>query len=121
MKKILLIASVIAIAIPLAAGMSFGNTIATTSNTGFIHYGASPSCSISLSKNVSFIYSPDDNAGEVAQSYGIGTRHNSGNKAYGTSSDTTLIYWQVMTTGDISTTEIDQSDSSMFDSTWSAM
>lgn len=123
MKKILLIAAVIAIAIPLAAGVSFGQTktITATDNSGFIHYGASPSCSISLSKNVSFVYRPDSTAGEAAQSYAIGSRHNSGNKAYGTSSDTTLIYWQVKTTGDVTGTEISDSDSDVFNTGWSAM
>jgi hypothetical protein len=122
MKKILLIAAVIAMAIPLAAGVSFGaKLIAATANSGFIHYAASPSCSISLSKNVSFVYSPDSTAGEAAQSYAIGSRHNSGNKVYGTSSDTTLIYWQAKTTGDVTATEIDDSDSDVFDSSWTAM
>ena len=122
MKKILLIAAVIAIAIPLAAGVSFGEkTISSTDNNGFIHYGNSPSCAIFLSKNVSFVYSPDSTAGEAAQSYGIGSRHNSGNKAYGTASDTTLIYWQTMTTGDVTATQIDDSDSDVFGTDWSAM
>ena len=124
MKKILLIAAVIAIAIPLAASVSFGApaTIAATDNNGFIHYGNSPSCAIFLSKNVSFIYAPDSEAGEAAQSYAIGSRHNSGNKAYGTSSDTTLIYWRTKTTGDVSTSEITDTDSDVFDASgWSAM
>ena len=123
MKKILLIASVIAIAIPLAAGGSFGAQLITaTANNGFIHYGASPSCAIFLSKNVSFVYSPDDATGEAAQSYAIGSRHNSGNKAYGTSSDTTLIYWRTLTTGDVDTGEITTSDSTVFNAAgWSAM
>ena len=123
MKKILLIAAVIAIAIPLAAGGSFGAQLITaTDNNGFIHYGNSPSCAIFLSKNVSFVYSPDSTAGEAAQSYGIGSRHNSGNKAYGTSSDTTLIYWRTKTTGDVSATEINDTDSDIFDASgWSAM
>ena len=122
MKKILLIAAVIAIAIPLAAGVSFGEKlISATDNNGFIHYANSPSCAIFLSKNVSFVYSPDSTAGEAAQSYGIGARHNSGNKAYGTASDTTLIYWQTMTTGDVTATQIDDSDSDVFGTDWSAM
>ena len=123
MKKILLIAAVIAIAIPLAASVSFGApaTIAATDNNGFIHFGNSPSCAIFLSKNVSFVYSPDSTAGEAAQSYGIGARHNSGNKVYGTASDTTLIYWQTMTTGDVTATQIDDSDSDVFGTDWSAM
>ncbi len=97
MKKILLIVSVIALTIPLVAGMSFGATIAAGTTQGDIESTGNPQCTISLSKNVSFGYTPG--SASNAQSYAIQSYHTSGNKAYGSASDTTLIYWSTDTSG----------------------
>ena len=118
MKKILFIVSVIALTIPLMVGTSFGATIAASVNTATIQSGSNPICTVSLSKNVSFGYLP--NSGSNAQSYAIQAYHTSGNKAYGSASDTTLIYWITDTTGDDIGTP-SASDSSMFDSSWTTM
>lgn len=118
MKKILFIVSVIALAIPLMVGTSFGVTIPAADNSEPIQSGSNPICTISLSKNVSFGYLPDSNAN--AQSYAIQSYHTSGHKTYGTASDTTLIYWQTNTTGD-DIGEPSASDSSMFNTGWTPM
>ena len=118
MKKILFIVSVIALAIPLMVGTSFGATIAASVNTGTIQSGSNPICTVSLSKNVSFGYLPDSSSN--AQSYAIQAYHTSGHKAYGTASDTTLIYWMTDTTGD-DIGAPSASDSSMFNTGWTAM
>ena len=119
MKKIMLI-SVLVLAIGLMAVPGFAATINHTATTGQIQSTGNPRCDVALSKNVSFIYVPNTTTAESAQSYGIGARHFSGNKVYGTASDTTLIFWTAMTTGDVSATEIDASDSS-FNDGWTAM
>ncbi|MBW1981199.1 MAG: hypothetical protein JRJ12_08245 [Deltaproteobacteria bacterium] len=74
-----------------------------------------PQCRVSLSKNVSFVYTRDDDNSASAQTYAIGARHDAGNKAYGTASDTTLIYWVTMTTGDITGSEISVATSAFKD------
>lgn len=120
MKKIMLI-SVLVLSLGLMAGPVFADaTINHTDTTGSIQSGTNPRCDIALSKNVSFIYDVDVATAASGQSYAIGSRHFSGNKAYGTASDTTLIFWTSMTTGDISTSEIDASDSS-FNDGWTTM
>jgi hypothetical protein len=120
MKKIMLI-SVLVLALGLMAGPGFAeSTVNHTATTGSIQSGTNPRCDVALSKNVSFIYEPDTEGSGVAQTYGIGSRHFSGNKAYGTASDTTLIFWTAMTTGDISTSEIDFGDS-RFRVNWNTM
>jgi len=97
MKKILLIISVVALAIPMMYGVSFGDaTIGAATTMDSIQDTGHPGCNISLSKNVSFGYNVDS----VFQSYAIQSYHISGNKAYGTASDTTLIYWQEDETND---------------------
>jgi hypothetical protein len=120
MKKIMLI-PVLVVAIGLMAGPGFATSLINhTATTGSIQNSTNPRCDVALSKNVSFIYVPDSTAAADAQTYAIGSRHFSGNKAYGTASDTTLIFWTSMTTGDISATEIDQSDST-FNTGWNTM
>ena len=120
MKKILFIVSVIALAIPLMVGTSFGAAIGASTNTDNIETSGNPQCLISLSKNVSFGYTP--NSASNAQSYAIQAYHTSGNKAYGSASDTTLMYWLTDTTSE-AVGEPAVSDSSMFDSSsdWTAM
>lgn len=120
MKKIMLI-SVLVLALGLMAGPGFAESLINhTLTTDSIQNATNPRCDVALSKNVSFIYVPDSTTAADAQSYAIGSRHFSGNKAYGTASDTTLIFWTAMTTGDISTTEIDASDST-FNDGWNTM
>lgn len=117
MKKILFIVSVIALTMPLIAGTSFGAAIAASVNQDDIQSGTNPQCTISLSKNVSFGYTP--NSATNAQSYAIQSYHTSGNKRYGSASDTTLIYWTTDTSGtDVGAPTA--SDSAEF-SAWQAM
>ena len=119
MKKIMFI-SVLVLALGLMAGPGFAATINHTATTGSIQSGTNPRCDVALSKNVSFIYVPDVASAASAQSYAIGSRHFSGNKAYGTASDTTLIFWTAMTTGDVGTSQIGASDSTAV-SGWTTM
>ena len=122
MKKIMLTLSVMIFAVALMAGPSFAATIAASDTSGTISSNGNPTCVLHLSKNVSFIYVPDSTTAASAQFYAIGARHGSGDKAYGTASDTTLIYWITMTTGDVSSSEINDSDSDFKDAGgWSAM
>ena len=117
MKKILLIISVVALAIPLMYGVSFGDaTIAAAVTSATIQDSAHPGCTISLSKNVSFGYNVD----AAFQAYAIQSYHTSGNKQYGTASDTTLIYWmENETNADVGLPSAD--NSSMFNTGWTAM
>lgn len=120
MKKIMLI-SVLVLALGLMAGPVFGDgTVTHTATTGQIQSTGNPRCDVALSKNVSFIYDVDVASSASGQSYAIGSRHFSGNKAYGTASDTTLIYWTAMTTGDVGTSQIGQPNST-FNSGWNTM
>jgi len=120
MKKIMLI-PVLVLALSLMAGPVFADaTITHTATTGTIQSGTNPRCDVALSKNVSFIYDVDVASAASGQSYAIGARHFSGNKAYGTASDTTLIFWTAMTTGDVGTSQINASDST-FNSGWNVM
>ncbi|NOR22840.1 MAG: hypothetical protein GQ542_00340, partial [Desulforhopalus sp.] len=95
-------------------------TINHTDTTDQIQSSGNPRCDVALSKNVSFIYVPDTTTASSAQTYGIGARHFSGNKCYGTASDTTLIFWTAMTTGDVSASEIGAANSS-FNTGWTSM
>ena len=120
MKKIMLI-SVLVLALGLMAAPVFADaTINHTATTGSIQSGTNPRCDVALSKNVSFIYDVDVAAAASGQSYAIGSRHFSGNKAYGTASDTSLIYWTAMTTGDIGTGQIGAADSTAVNG-WTVM
>ena len=117
MKKILLIISVVALAIPMMYGVSFGDaTIAAATTSSNIADSTHPGCTISLSKHVSFGYNVDG----VFQAYAIQSYHTSGNKAYGTASDTTLIYWvEDETNDDVGAPSAE--NSSMFGTGWTAM
>jgi len=124
MKKILFI-SVLAIAIALTTGPVFAAgtpvLIGHLSNSAPIQAGTNPRCDINLSKNVSFVYIPDQTGNGVAQSYAIGARHDAGNKAYATASDTTLIYWKTKTSGDISAGDLNTASDSSFQTGWTPM
>ena len=117
MKKILFIVSVIALAIPLMVGTSFGAAIDAATNSAYIASDGNPQCTVSLSKNVSFGYTPG--SASNSQSYAIQSYHTSGNKAYGSASDTTLMYWLTDTTNEAVGAPT-ASDSSEF-SDWTAM
>jgi hypothetical protein len=90
MRKILLIAAVCAVIIPMTVGYGFAAdvTVAATDNEKDLATNAGiPDCMVSFSKNVSAFY-----AG-LAQEYAVTTAHTSGNKIYGSHSASTLIYW----------------------------
>ena len=128
MKKFLLTISVIALAITLTAGLGFAQGTAQTidfnTNTGNIRTSTDhPSCVISLSKQVSFIYLPDnDFTTAPAQSYAIATSHSAGDKMYGSGSDTTLIFWKANEQQvAVSTSDLTAPDSTAFNTDWTSM
>ena len=103
MKKIIYIALIAVLAIPLMAGVGFagdstiGNTDARVTDIGSRTVGTDtlPICDLALSKNVSFGY----NGATDFQSYAVQSLHYSGDKQYGTASDTTLLFWISSDTG----------------------
>ena len=103
MKKIIYITLLAVLAIPLMAGVGFagdttiGNADARVTEIGSRVVGSVtlPSCDLALSKNVSFGY----NVATDFQSYAIQGLHYSGDKQYGTASDTTLLFWISSDTG----------------------
>ena len=99
MKKIIYIALLAVIAIPLMAGSSFAGTTAIANDAARVtdigSRGSLPACDLALSKNVSFGY----NVATDFQAYAIEALHYSGDKEYGTASDTTLLFWITSSTG----------------------
>ena len=103
MKKIIYIALIAVLAIPLMAGVGFagdstiGNSDARVTDIGSRVVGTTtlPICDLALSKNVSFGY----NVATDFQSYAVEALHYSGDKQYGTASDTTLLFWISSDTG----------------------
>ena len=103
MKKIIYIALIAVLAIPLMAGVGFagdstiGNSDARVTDIGSRVVGTTtlPICDLALSKNVSFGY----NVAADFQSYAVQSLHYSGDKKYGTASDTTLLFWISSDTG----------------------
>ena len=98
MKKIILIFTALVLAIPLMAGLGFAGDTTADNDTQTLELAddTEPNCTISFSKNVSFGYNVAD---ADDQSYAIISLHFSGDKRYGTGSDTTLIYWIKESTG----------------------
>ena len=100
MRKIILVLIVSLLVLPFVPRMVYAGTTAFTHEADRTvnvadDTDAVPDCDISLSRNVSIGYAcAGDN-----QSYAIVTMHYSGDKEYGTASDTTLIFWQTVTTG----------------------
>ena len=101
MRKIILVLIVSLLVLPLvprvvcAGSSTFTHESSRTVNVADAT-DASPECFISLSRNVSFSYNVAD---ADAQSYSIAAVHYSGDKEYGTASDTTLLFWETFTTG----------------------
>jgi len=120
MRKIILVLIVSLLVLPLVPRLvCAGSTTFTHESDRTVNVAdstdATPECFISLSRNVSFGYTcaTDD------QSYSIAAVHYSGDKEYGTASDTTLLFWQTATTGnDITATT--NADSSAVN-TWNAL
>ena len=101
MRKIILVLFVSLLILPFVPRMVYaGDTVATHEDDRTVNVADSddavPECNISLSRNVSFSYNVAD---ADAQSYEITSLHYSGDKEYGTASDTTLIFWQTSDTG----------------------
>ena len=100
MRKIILVLIVSLLVLPFVPRMVYATSVAYTHESDRTvnvadSSDAVPDCDISLSRNVSIGYAcAGDN-----QSYAIVTMHYSGDKEYGTASDTTLIFWQTVTTG----------------------
>jgi hypothetical protein len=103
MKKIIYITLLAVLAIPLMAGFGFAadstitNADARVTDIGSRVVGSVtlPVCDLALSKNVSFGY----NVATDYQSYAVQGLHYSGDKKYGTASDTTLLFWISSDTG----------------------
>ena len=103
MKKIIYIALIAVFAIPAMAGFGFaGDTTISNTDARVTDIGsrtvsgtALPICDLALSKNVSFGY----NVATDFQSYAVQSLHYSGDKLYGTASDTTLLFWISSDTG----------------------
>jgi hypothetical protein len=103
MKKIIYIALIAAIAMPVMAGFAFAGDVTIANNaerltdigSRVVGTDTLPACDLALSKNVSFGY----NVATDFQSYAIQSLHYSGDKKYGTASDTTLLFWVSSDTG----------------------
>ena len=103
MKKIIYIALTAVFVIPLMAGFGFaGDSTITNADARVTDIGSRvvgtttlPICDLALSKNVSFGY----NVATDFQSYAVQGLHYSGDKKYGTASDTTLLFWISSDTG----------------------
>ena len=94
MKKMMLIALALSLSLVLMAGTSLAVQVKHTANQNAdINESGNPVAKVNLSKNVSLGYTPDTNN----QEYAIQSYHVSGNKSYGTASDTTIIKWETKT------------------------
>ena len=120
MKKIMYITVALALGFLMTAGPCFAVAIEHDSNQNQpINSSGNPDCRVNLSKNVSLGYTPDSTTAAEAQTYAIQSYHTSGNKEYGTASDTTIIKWATKTDKeDIAAPT--NADSSEF-SSWTAM
>ena len=101
MKKIILFAIIIltavAFALPQAASAA-GAWAEGTYTLGDGAGAASTAALYQLSSNVFLYYTPDS----TNTSYGLGSLHQSGNRSYATTNNTTLIYWNSKSVGETS-------------------
>jgi len=99
MKKIMYITMALALGFLMTAGPCIaGVAVAHDDNQAIdISVTDNPGCDVNLSKNVSLGYTRDSDDAAGAQTYAIQSYHTSGNKAYGTASDTTIIKWSQKT------------------------
>ena len=99
MKKLMYMIMVLALSVPLMAGASFAVTVGHVNNqaVSIISNASNPDCLVNLSKNVSLGYTTDSTALADQQEYALGAYHTSGDKEYGTASDTTIIKWSPKT------------------------
>jgi hypothetical protein len=92
MKKIILFAIImlaaVALALPQAASAA-GAWAEGTYTLGTGNGAAATAAEYELSSNVYLYYSPDS----TNTSYALGSLHQSGNRSYATTNNTTLIYW----------------------------
>jgi hypothetical protein len=101
MKKIILFAVIIltavAFALPQIAAADGGPQAWAegTYSLGDGNGAASQPAQYQLSSNVFLWYSPD----ATNTSYGLGSLHQSGNRSYATTNNTTLIYWNSKSVG----------------------
>ena len=89
MKRIIGIAAIVAFVIPCMAGFGFAGEQVSFPSGDLQTDGSIPACTVSLSKNVTLGYAAD----AAGTEYAVQSRHLSGDKDYGTASDSTLIYW----------------------------
>jgi len=98
MKKIILFAIImlaaVALALPQAASAA-GAWAEGTYTLGTGNGAAATAAEYELSSNVYLYYSPDS----TYTSYALGSLHQSGNRSYATTNNTTLIYWSDKSVG----------------------
>ena len=98
MKKIILFSIIILAAVALAlpqAASAAGAWAEGTYTLGTGNNAASTAALYQLSSNVFLYYTPDG----TNTSYGLGSLHQSGNRSYATTNNTTLIYWNSKSVG----------------------
>ena len=119
MKKLFYIALIIASTIVFAAGTVYAGTMSGP-DTGTIDLATNPALSIQTSKNVYLLYNVDGGGTQAQQqNYGISTVHASGDKEYGTTNNTTQLYFINTSTGDMDPTSETAGDTTL--SGWTSM
>jgi hypothetical protein len=119
MKRLFYIAIVILGTIAFVAGSVYAGSFGP--NTGSCQLATSPELTIQTSKNVYLDYAVDGGGTQAQQqNYGISTVHFSGDKEYGTSNNTTQIYFNNVSTGDTAPTVVGTGLSTL-GSPWTSM
>jgi len=118
MKKLFYIALIIAGTIVFAVGNIYAASMGSAA-TGPILLAAQPPLRIQTSKNVWLLYQVDGSTQVEQQNYGISTVHSSGDKEYGTSNNTTQLYFINTSTGDMDPTAVTAGDTTL--SGWTSM
>jgi hypothetical protein len=113
MKKIIYITIIVAAAAFMLPQMAAAQAGTWNDGTYTLGSGGGESANpalYELSSNVYLFYTAD----ATFTSYGLGSLHKSGNRAYGTSNTTTLIYWWGKSAGvtDVDNAEVVAGDSS---------
>ncbi|UCG13696.1 MAG: hypothetical protein JSU72_04265 [Deltaproteobacteria bacterium] len=106
MNKTFCIVMVLFTAMFFAAGSVFAGT-------GVLELGSTKKMTAQTSKNVYMEYTADTTTN--GEHYGLGTVHKSGDKSYGTTDATTIIYYQTVDTGTTDPTDVSAGDSTFTD------
>ena len=124
MKKLLFTGFIVltiigfAMAGPASAALSWANNDNDPVTLGSGSDGSATPAEYGLSKNVYLYYQTDTDH----MNYVLGSAHKSGNRGYGTTNVTTLIYYDEKDTGDTSMSNMGSpSTDHTFGSSWTAM